>query len=314
MLKKTVKVMLGVVFLAVLVGVLNAVLLVPDLKKEGYVVAYRGGGSLVDYETLQTTGCTASSLKQSGVNTVENTREAVAASVAAGVDVVHLNVHRTRDNQLVVFHDWTLDCATDGTGPLSESDFADLEQIDAGYGYTSDGGKTFPFRNKGFRISKLSDFYALYPEQIFWLNLKNDDELSFNVLSSHLSSMSSFSRKNTTVITSSAGVRWFDVNAPEVRVASVGSVKSCGIDYLIVGWAGIVPESCKNTLLLIPPSMTNYFWGFPEQLASRMQNHGTEVYLWSKHNAVNPDFVNLINQGVGIVTSDRDFIHSAQID
>nr|WP_238536751.1 glycerophosphodiester phosphodiesterase family protein [Pseudoalteromonas flavipulchra] len=36
----------------------------------------------------------------------------MASSVAAGANVIHLNVHRTRDDQLVVFHDWTLDCAT----------------------------------------------------------------------------------------------------------------------------------------------------------------------------------------------------------
>lgn len=304
MVKKIITVAFCVLFLIAVLGVSNAMLFVPELKKEGQIVAYRGGGSLVDYDKLEITGCTAASLMKSGLHSVENTHQAVAASVAAGVDVIHLNVHRTRDNQLVVFHDWTLDCATNGTGPVNKRSFAELELIDAGYGYTPDGGTTFPFRGKGFKISKLSDFQALYPDQTFWLNLKSNDELSFNVLYTYLSTMPSLSRNNTMVITSSRGARWFEVNAPGVSVASVSSVKNCGIDYLLVGWAGMVPESCKNTTLFIPPSMAGYFWGFPEQLASRLQKHGTDVYLWSKHNAVDPDYKNLINKGVGVITSD----------
>lgn len=104
MLKKIIKIALLIILFSTILGVINAHYFAPELARQGEVVAYRGGGSSIDYDKLNSTGCTATSLKESGINTVENTLEAVADSVAAGVDVIHLNVHRTSDDQLVVFH------------------------------------------------------------------------------------------------------------------------------------------------------------------------------------------------------------------
>jgi glycerophosphoryl diester phosphodiesterase len=271
-------------------------------------VTYRGGGSLVDYDKLSKTGCTASSLKESSVNSVENTLEAVASSVAAGANVIHLNVHRTSDDQLVVFHDWTLDCATNGTGPVQKSSFEQLNNLDAGYGYTFDDGLTFPFRGKGFRISKLEEFYNKYPNHEFWLNLKNNDVQSFSTLYAYVSEKKS----NSVIITSSKGIEWFRNKDSSLRLTSVDSVKKCGIHYLAVGWAGVVPESCKNTILLIPPKMTKYFWGYPDRLASRLQKYGSDIYLWSEHQSIDPSSVEVIESGIGVVTSDLNFIRVTQ--
>lgn len=308
MLKRIVKAVLIALSCITILGVLNAYIFVPELQRQGEIVAYRGGGSLVNYDKLGKTGCTAFSLKESSVNSVENTLEAVASSVAAGANVIHLNVHRTSDDQLVVFHDWTLDCATNGTGPVHKSSFEQLKSMDAGYGYTFDDGLTFPFRGKGFRISRLEEFYKQYPKHEFWLNLKNNDIRSFNTLYAYISEKNS----NSVVITTSRGVEWFRSKDSSIRLASVDSVKRCGIDYLIVGWAGVVPDSCRNTILFMPPSMTKYFWGYPDRLASRLQKHGSDIYLWSKHESIAPYYAEVVASGIGVVTSDLDFIRATQ--
>ena len=289
-------------------GLANAYIFAPELIRLGESVAYRGGGSQIDYEKLSKTGCTATSILKSNVGTVENTIEAVAASVNAGVDVIHLNVHRTSDDQLVVFHDWTMDCATNAAGAVNKSSFNDLEKIDAGFGYTFDNGETFPYRGRGLRISKLEEFYSRYPERKFWLNLKDNDKRSFDVLYTYISNIRSASSSKTLIITSSKGIDWFRRKDSSVRVASVSSVKNCGIDYLLIGWTGVVPESCKNTTLLIPPSMTKYFWGYPKRLASRLQRNGSDVYLWAKHQSIDPALTGIAINGVGVVTSDLHFI------
>jgi len=290
----------------ILLGVLNAYILPPALQQEGEIVAYRGGGSEVNYNQLSETGCTATSLKESGVNTVENTLEAVALSVDAGADVIHLNVHRTADDELVVFHDWALDCATDGVGELHKVSFSQLKNIDVGYGYTFDDGTTFPFRGKGFQISKLEQFYQLYPDYDFWLNLKNKDTHSFDVLYSFLAKLNS----NTVIVTSPQGMDWFKNKDSSIALISVESVKKCGIDYLLMGWAGIVPDSCKNTILLIPPSKTKYFWGYPQRFAANLQKHGSKVYLWYKHGAIDVDQAEAIASGIGVVTGNTHFIRT----
>jgi glycerophosphoryl diester phosphodiesterase len=66
-----------------------------------------------------------------------------------GAGIVELDVHPTSDGQIAVFHDWTLECRTDGHGVTREHNLADLKQLDVGYGYTSDDGKTYPLRGTG---------------------------------------------------------------------------------------------------------------------------------------------------------------------
>lgn len=307
MLKKIIKTVVIVVVGVVCLGVLNAYLFTPKIQRQGEIVAYRGGGSLVNYDKLRNTGCTATSLAQSGIQTVENTLDAVASSTSAGARVIHLNVHRTADDELVVFHDWTLDCATDGSGPVQKSTFEQLKNFDAGYGYTSDGGATYPLRGKGYRISRLETFYSRYPTHNFWLNLKNNDHRSFELLYVFVATR----KANSLVITTSKGVEWFRGKDPELKVTGVDSVKQCGIAYLIMGWAGIVPTSCRNTILLLPPSKAKYFWGYPDRFASRLQKYDTDVYLWSRHEPVAEAHNHILASGIGVVTSDLNFIRAA---
>lgn len=291
----------------VILGIAKGYLFAPSLQARGEIVAYRGGGSHVDYERLSFTWCTAKSLEKSSISTVENTLQAVDASVQAGAQVIHLNVHRTRDGKLIVFHDWTLDCATDAAGAISERSYDELNDIDAGFGYSFDYGETFPFRGKGYRISSLEDFYDRYPKHEFWLNIKADNPDALNALEAFLSEKP----RKTLIITSSRGMSWFRNKDSKIEVATVDTVKVCGISYLLMGWAGFVPESCKNTVLLIPPSKAKYFWGYPELLASRMQQHGSRVYLWARHEPIDHAYTELIESGVGVVTGDIDFIREA---
>jgi glycerophosphoryl diester phosphodiesterase len=129
-------------------------------------------------------------------------------------------------------------------------------------------------------------------------------------LNQFISHMPSISSDTTTVITSSEGRIWFQTKSPAIKTISVDSVKDCGMDYLLVGWAGIVPDSCRNTSLFIPPSKAKYFWGFPKQLAARLQKYGTKVYLWSEHNPVDPAYTTIVKDGVGVITSDLNFIQN----
>ena len=38
------------------------------------------------------------------------------AAFGAGADIVEFDVHPTTDGAFVVFHDWTVDCRTNGNG------------------------------------------------------------------------------------------------------------------------------------------------------------------------------------------------------
>jgi len=62
----------------------------------------------------------------------ENTMAAFERAVELGADALELDLHLTRDNELVVIHDDTLDRTTDGLGPVHERSLEDLKRLDAG--------------------------------------------------------------------------------------------------------------------------------------------------------------------------------------
>jgi len=52
--------------------------------------------------------------------------------VELGADEIELDVHLSRDNELVVMHDHLVDRTTDGSGRVDEMSAADIQKLDAG--------------------------------------------------------------------------------------------------------------------------------------------------------------------------------------
>ena len=94
----------------------------------------------------------------------ENTLEAFRLAVEAGAGGLELDVHVTRDGQVVVIHDATVDRTTDGSGAVAEMELEEIQRLDAGYRFSTDGGRTFPYRGRGVRIPTLTEVYASFPE------------------------------------------------------------------------------------------------------------------------------------------------------
>lgn len=59
---------------------------------------------------------------------VENTLSAVQAAVDRGF-AIEIDVHLSADGQVFVFHDWTLDRLTRGTGPIAGLSLQDLKSV-----------------------------------------------------------------------------------------------------------------------------------------------------------------------------------------
>ena len=56
----------------------------------------------------------------------ENTREAFAAAIASGCDMVETDIHLTKDNVLILMHDHAVDRTTDGTGLIADYTYEEL--------------------------------------------------------------------------------------------------------------------------------------------------------------------------------------------
>lgn len=64
----------------------------------------------------------------------ENTLRSFVAAQQAGLDVIELDLHLSKDGALVVMHDTEVDRTTDGSGAVADKTLAELRSLDAGRG------------------------------------------------------------------------------------------------------------------------------------------------------------------------------------
>ena len=83
----------------------------------------------------------------------ENTLPAFAAALEMGVDGIELDVHTTRDGQLVVIHDFDVERTTDGHGLVAEMSAAEVARLDA--------GRHFSPASAGTRVPTLDEVFDL---------------------------------------------------------------------------------------------------------------------------------------------------------
>lgn len=84
----------------------------------------------------------------------EHTFPAYDLALAAGADALELDVHMTRDGELVVLHDATLDRVTGRSGFVADASLEDLKRLDAGAWFG-------PFW-RGLRIPALDEVFGRY--------------------------------------------------------------------------------------------------------------------------------------------------------
>lgn len=108
-------------------------------------------------------------------NFPENTLPAFISAAELGIDVIETDVHLTKDKHLVIWHDPTLERNTNGKGTLESHTLEELKTLDAGYTFTKDDGKTFPFRGKGITLCTLDEALKACPEERFNIDLKSQE-------------------------------------------------------------------------------------------------------------------------------------------
>ena len=67
----------------------------------------------------------------------ENTLAAIEEALNMGVDMIAIDVQNTKDEEIIVFHDATLDRTTNGTGLVHDYTLEEIRQLDAGSWFNS---------------------------------------------------------------------------------------------------------------------------------------------------------------------------------
>lgn len=245
-----------------------------------WLVAHRGLAQDFRREGLTGRTCTAARMIPAGHEHLENTLPSMRAAFALGARAVELDVQRTADDRFAVFHDWRLDCRTDGTGVTRERTLAELQALDVGYGYTADGGATFPFRGKGVGLMpSLAEVLAAFPDRELVLDVKSNDAAEGALLAGRLAALSPERRSRIAVHGGPAPIAEIRARLPEVRTVTRPRLKRCLVRYLALGWTGHVPDACERMLLTVPANVAPRLWGWPHRFLRRMDAVGTRVVL-----------------------------------
>jgi glycerophosphoryl diester phosphodiesterase len=244
------------------------------------LLAHRGMAQTYHREDLDNETCTATRIHPPVHPFLENTLASMQAAFDAGADIVEFDIHPTTDGHFAVFHDWTIDCRTEGKGVTREQAMSYLKTLDIGYGYTADGGKTFPFRGKGIGLMPTMDeVLAAFPDRRFLINIKSNDKREGELLADRLSKLSPERLRQLMAYGGDAPIARLRERMPTFRSMSRKTLTDCGLNYLAYGWSGAIAQTCKNTLLLIPSNTTLLIWGWPNLFLERMANAGTLVFV-----------------------------------
>jgi glycerophosphoryl diester phosphodiesterase len=275
---------LGVAAFAIGVSLVNASWIASTPKGRLVLVAHRGLAQQFSREGVDNETCTATRIRPLEHNFIENTLFSMRNAIAFGADAIELDVHPTSDGQMVVFHDWTLECRTEGKGPVRGHTLAELKALDVGYGYTADGGKTFPLRGRGVgAMPTVEEVLQAFPDTRLVFNFKSKDPRDADAL------VAAFARAGV-----KPGDKYSYYGHPRVteRLTQLvpgawtffkQEMRACMTDYVKIGWTGYVPENCRNTTVVVPLNYQWAIWGWPNRFLDRMAKNGTKVIMFGPY-------------------------------
>ena len=244
------------------------------------ILAHRGLAQTFDYSKVGNDTNTAAIMDKPEHPYLENTIPSMRAAFDHGADVVELDLKLTKDQQLAVFHDSTLEYRTEAKGEIGNYTMAELKQLDIGYGYTADGGKTFPFRGKGVGLMPtLDEVLAAFPHKDLLLHVKDGNRQTYEVLWGKLRAMDPERFKQMTVYGNDDGIAWLRQQSATLRLCSKAMMKAGLLRYVAVGWTGYVPHELHNMELHIPRRYAPLLWGWPGKFVDRMAAVNTRVML-----------------------------------
>ena len=244
------------------------------------LIAHRGLAQSFSRDGLTGETCTAARMIQLDHPYLENTIPSMRAAYDLGTDFVEFDVHRTSDDQFVVFHDWTVDCRTEGQGVTHELSMDSLRVLDIGYGYTADSGQTFPFRGQGVgMMPTMEDVLDAFPNHGLIIDMKSQEREDGIAMADRLSLLSPARQQQIMVYGGGGAVSVVRERLPAIKTIWRARLKTCLVRYIALGWTGHVPASCERSMVTVPANVAPWLWGWPHRFQQRMEEAGSMVIL-----------------------------------
>ena len=250
----------------------NASWLASRPKGEPQIYAHRGVHQQYVRAGLTNETCTAERILSPTHDFLENTILSTASAFEAGADRVEIDIYPTVDGEWAVFHDYSVDCRTNGTGAIRDHTMAELRKLDIGHGYTADDGKTFPFRGRFVgAMPTLAEVLIDFPTQRFDLHIKGGNEKDAKNLAAYLGNLSEANPERLVAYSRPQfDDTWVQLDTG-IPLHGKHRIKKCAKDYLLTGWFGRLPVSCESGIF-VPSDLRFLFWGWPDRLQERFDS------------------------------------------
>ena len=176
----------------------------------------------------------------------ENTMASFDLAVQMGVHAVETDVHLSKDGEVVIIHDHTVDRTTDGHGFIKDMTVAELKRLDAGAWYDA--------RFAGERILTLAELLAWARDRVpLAIEIKNGPIYYPGIAGKVIRLVRDFRDMTLQVILLSFDhlvLREAKMIAPEIAtgilyvgglVDAIGAARAAGADSLNPNWAFVTP-------------------------------------------------------------------------
>lgn len=226
-----------------------------DQKSKPLVIAHRGGAGIAP----------------------ENTLEAFRRSEDLGVDVLELDVHATKDGELVVIHDRQVERTTDGKGLIAEMNLADIKKLDAGFRWDRDENKKFPFRGKDVKIPTLREVFEEFPTMKINIELKTAETSNAKTLCGLINE---FKRTDKSIVASGFGNTLTEFRAICPNVATSASFSE-STWFLAMYQLGLAKNyETKMQALQIPPRIFDSEV-VTEDFVEAVRERNLQIHVWT---------------------------------
>jgi glycerophosphoryl diester phosphodiesterase len=125
--------------------------------------------------------------------------EAFAGALELGSGALEMDVHLTADGVPVVIHDATVDRTTNAVGPVGSFSLEEIKALDAGYRFTPEEGRSFPYRGTGVTVPTLREVFTAFPTAHIVVDAKDNDT---RLADSMIALVREFDRTDRTLLSS----------------------------------------------------------------------------------------------------------------
>ncbi len=242
------------------------------------VIAHRGVHQDFHREGLDDTTCTAARILPPEHAFLENTLPSIRAAFHMGATMVEIDLHETRDGGVAVFHDWSLECRTNGSGETRGATIAYLKTLDIGHGYTADGGATFPFRGQGVGLMPtLQEVLEEFSNARFLLDHKSGDGQTLGWV---LAGLSAAQRAQLTYWGSREVYARMLEQAPGLSYFNNRrGMKDCMLGYAARLFNGELPAACAERSLGLPITYLSWAPGWPNRLLRKVRRARSRFFV-----------------------------------